>query len=107
MIKCSFLYRILAYSGYLYLVVPQILVENHPNKSEKIWADLNKKKKKDWKPRDHEYFGKLDLWVSRVLYRRKNIERINTQARERKNTMHYFGDVILSHNGHNYLHTPL
>ena len=47
-----------------FYVVPEILVAHHPNKSQKTWADLIKKKKNDWKPKDHELFGKLDLWVS-------------------------------------------
>ena len=46
----------------LHNVVPEILVTN-PDKSKKIWTDLKKKKKRDWKPKDHEYFGKLDLWI--------------------------------------------
>jgi hypothetical protein len=28
------------------------------------WNELSKKKKTDWKPKDHEHFGKLSLWVS-------------------------------------------
>ena len=33
-------------------------------KAEKACTDLAKKRKKDWRPKDHELFGKLDLWVS-------------------------------------------
>ena len=47
-------------------VVPEILVAN-PDKSKKIWNDLKKKKKRDWKPKDHEYFGKLDLWIRKWI----------------------------------------
>ena len=47
-------------------VVPEILVTN-PDKSKKIWNDLKKKKKRDWKPKDHEYFGKLDLWIRKWI----------------------------------------
>ena len=47
-------------------VVPEILVSN-PDKSKKIWNDLKKKKKRDWKPKDHEYFGKLDLWIRKWI----------------------------------------
>jgi hypothetical protein len=27
------------------------------------WNELKKKKKTEWKPKDHELFGKLNLWV--------------------------------------------
>ena len=47
-------------------VVPEILVTN-PDKSKKIWNDLKKKKKRDWKPKDHEHFGKLDLWIRKWI----------------------------------------
>ena len=47
-------------------VVPEILVSN-PDKSKKIWNDLKKKKKRDWKPKDHEHFGKLDLWIRKWI----------------------------------------
>jgi len=54
-------------SGMLFYVVPEVLVADHPNKAEKTWADLRKKKKKDWRPKDHELFGNLDLWMRKWI----------------------------------------
>ena len=58
-IKCPYLIKSLAHSvrhGVTFIPVHF--------KAEKAWTDLAKKRKKDWRPKDHELFGKLDLWVS-------------------------------------------
>ena len=44
-------------------VVPEILLARNPEKSRKTWKTLCKKKKSSWNPKDHELFGKLDLWL--------------------------------------------
>ena len=44
-------------------VVPEILLARNPEKSKKTWKTLCKKKKSSWNPKDHELFGKLDLWL--------------------------------------------
>ncbi|XP_023332479.1 uncharacterized protein LOC111704471 [Eurytemora carolleeae] len=54
-------------SGLLFSIVPEILIKEHPNKAEKTWNELKKKKKKEWKPKDHEHFGKLDLWIRKWI----------------------------------------
>lgn len=48
----------------MHQIVPEILISGHPNKSEKMWSDLSKRKRKDWKVKDHDLFAKPDLWVS-------------------------------------------
>ena len=53
-------------TSFLHNVVPEILLEN-PDKSRKVWNDLKKKKKKDWKPKDHDHFGKLELWIRKWI----------------------------------------
>eukprot|EP00090_Calanus_glacialis_P009715 TRINITY_DN18105_c0_g1_i1.p1 TRINITY_DN18105_c0_g1~~TRINITY_DN18105_c0_g1_i1.p1 ORF type:complete len:655 (+),score=221.26 TRINITY_DN18105_c0_g1_i1:2-1966(+) len=50
----------------LHFVVPEVLLSN-TKKSQKMWSDLNKKKKKEWKPKDHDPFGKLDLWIRKWI----------------------------------------
>ena len=49
-------------TSYLHNIVPEVLLDN-PDKSKKVWNDLKKKRKKEWKPKDHDHFGKLELWI--------------------------------------------
>ena len=44
-------------------VVPEILLPKNSEKAKKTWKSLCKKKKTNWNPKDHELFGKLDLWL--------------------------------------------
>ncbi len=45
--------------------------------SAQAWNELSKKKKTDWKPKDHEHFGKLSLWVSpREIIKQRKIQRL-------------------------------
>ena len=44
-------------------VVPEILLAKNSEKAKKTWKSLCKKKKSNWNPKDHELFGKLDLWL--------------------------------------------
>ena len=53
-------------SAMLHFVVPEILLSN-TKKSQKLWNDLNKKKRRDWKGKDHDAFGKLDLWIRKWI----------------------------------------
>ena len=53
-------------SSMLHFVVPEILLSN-TKKPQKLWIDLNKKKRRDWKPKDHEVFGHLDLWIRKWI----------------------------------------
>ena len=54
-------------SGLLFHIVPEVLIADHPNKATKSWSDLSRKKKKDWRPRDHELFGRPDLWIRKWI----------------------------------------
>lgn len=58
-------------SGMLHYFVPEILHPTNSSKGEKLWNNLYKKKKKDWKPQDHELFANVELfirkWVSEAF----------------------------------------
>ena len=43
------------------------IIDKDPKKSVKIWNDLYKKKKKEWKARDLNYFGHLDIYLRKWL----------------------------------------
>ena len=47
-------------------IVPEVLL-NNPEKSKKVWNELKKKRKKEWKPKDHDHFGKLELWMRKWI----------------------------------------
>ena len=48
---------------HVFQVVPEILLPKNSEKAKKTWKSLCKKKKSSWNPKDHELFGKLDLWL--------------------------------------------
>ena len=72
--KCSFtqiaLFQVLDESihatSFLHNIVPEVLL-NNPEKSKKVWNELKKKRKKEWKPKDHDHFGKLELWMRKWI----------------------------------------
>merc|ERR550525_549345 len=43
------------------------MLARNPEKSKKTWKTLCKKKKSSWNPKDHEFFGKLDLWLRKWI----------------------------------------
>ena len=48
-------------------MVPEVLLPGNSEKAKKQWKSLAKKKKGGWSPKDHELFGKFDLWMRCVL----------------------------------------
>ena len=53
-------------TAFIHNVVPEVLLSN-PDRAKKTWNELKKKKKKDWKPKDHDHFGKLELWIRKWI----------------------------------------
>ena len=53
-------------TSFLHNIVPEVLL-NNPEKSKKVWNELKKKRKKEWKPKDHDHFGKLELWMRKWI----------------------------------------
>ena len=53
-------------TAFIHNVVPEVLL-NNPDRAKKTWNELKKKKKKDWKPKDHDHFGKLELWIRKWI----------------------------------------
>ena len=43
------------------------IIDKDSKKSIKIWNDLYKKKKKEWKAKDHDHFGYLGIYLRKWL----------------------------------------
>ena len=43
------------------------IVNKDTKKSVKLWNDLYKKKKKEWKPKDLEHFGNLEIYLRKWI----------------------------------------
>ena len=74
----------------IHTVVPEVILSN-PDRSRRTWNDLSKKRKKDWKPKDHDLFGKLDLWM------RKWISEAFVGVLSHEELMYIF-DILFMHN---------
>ena len=71
-------------------MVPEVILSN-PDRSRRTWNDLSKKRKKEWKPKDHDLFGKLDLWM------RKWISEAFVGILSHEELMYIF-DILFMHN---------